>query len=115
MVPRRRLSKPTLSRTRQADPGAGRIRSSPPEQRSRACAAAARLPLVNIHDRVQQLERLLLGTLERVAPDDRTEPATGVDLAHVADELFVGFPGSARENHDAPPVECRLNDVLHAS
>src|SRR5215471_12648815 len=89
--------------------GQARFEGSPPEQGGRRC-----LSLVDIHYRAQQLECLLLGTLERIAPDDRTEPATGVDLAHVADELLVGLSGSARENHDAPPVECRLNDVLDA-
>src|SRR5215472_7575737 len=90
------------------------VLASSPEQESGG-ADVARLPLVDIHDRVEQLERLLLGTLERIAPDDRAEPAPGVDLAHVAYELLVGLPGSARENHDAPPVECGLNNMLHAS
>src|SRR5438309_7110946 len=71
-------------------------------------------PRVDAHDRREELERLGLLPLERVAPDDRAEAAAVADGAHLVEDRLVLVGGAAREDHDAPAVEGGLDYVAHA-
>src|SRR5208283_5753530 len=69
---------------------------------------------VNVDDLAEQRDRFGLRTLKAVAADDRAVTAAGLDSADGIQQRVVGFLGAARENHDAPAVEGRLDDVLDA-
>src|SRR5438128_9025207 len=71
-------------------------------------------PRVDPHHRRQELERLGLLPLERVASDDGAEAAAVADGAHLVEDRLVLVGGAAREDHDAPAVEGGLDHVAHA-
>src|SRR5213594_383344 len=69
---------------------------------------------VDTHHGAQELERVGLLPLKRVASDDGAEPAAVANRAHLVEHLVVLGGGAAREDHDAPAVERGLHDVAHA-
>src|SRR5262249_1927786 len=71
-------------------------------------------PRVDAHDRREELQRLWLLPLERVASDDRAEAAAIADGADLVEDLLVLGGGAARENDGAAAVEGRLHDVPDA-
>src|SRR5919108_2880169 len=69
---------------------------------------------VESHHGAEELQRVGLLSLERVAPDDRPEPAAVADGADLIEDLVILRRGAAGEDDDAPAVERRLHDVAHA-
>src|SRR5437867_2685593 len=79
------------------------------------CRVLGSFPSVDRHNAAQKLERLRPSPLEGVSADDRPEAAAVADGAGlVHDLLVVVLLGSAREDHDPPAVERRLDHVADA-
>src|SRR6266542_787296 len=71
--------------------------------------------LVDFNDAVQQVQRVLERTLERISSDDGAKTAA---IANLPDFLknggLVVVDGAAGENDDTPPVKGALHHVPHA-
>src|SRR5262249_52161384 len=67
--------------------------------------------LVDVHHVPQQLERLVLRALERVATDDRTEAAAVADRLDLLENRLAVLGLTAGEDHNPMPVEGGLHDV----
>ncbi len=72
------------------------------------------LPGIDLHDLAEELDGLGLGTLERIAADDRTEPAAGLDAANLVEQSRILGMFAAREDDDAAPAERALHHMLDA-
>src|SRR5438067_1526706 len=69
---------------------------------------------IDVHDLVQQRDRLALGSLERVAADNRAEAAALSDAADLGQHIVGALGLATREDHYAAAVEGRLHHVPHA-
>src|SRR5207249_3556811 len=78
-----------------------------------ACAPSLGLPRVDVHDRLEELDRLLARPLEGVAPDDRSEAAAVPDAPDLVEDRGGVLRLPAGEDHDAPAVEGALHHVPH--
>ena len=69
--------------------------------------------LVQTHDGRKEFQCFWLLPLERVPADDRAESTTIADRAHFGEDLLISGSGSARENDDAAPSKCALDNVAY--
>jgi IstB-like ATP binding protein len=70
---------------------------------------------VYFHEGVKHPERVLFSTLERVAADNRPEPASGIDRADLVEQLVVVEDrGAAGEDHNPPAGESAIDDMPDA-
>src|SRR5579864_9336711 len=69
---------------------------------------------VDRHDLAEQLDCLVVRTLERVASDDRAETAAIMDALDLRQQLLVAHGRAAGEDHDALAIERTLHHVADA-
>src|SRR6266496_2637249 len=69
---------------------------------------------VDLHDVREQLQRLLLRTLEGVAPHDGPEGAAVLDPLDLLQDVLRALRLAAREDHDAAAAERALHHVADA-
>src|SRR5271154_4572378 len=72
------------------------------------------LPLKDLDDAVQHVERFRFWPLKGVAPDDRAVGAAGIDRPYLTQDAAEVLGFAAGEDDDALAVEGRLHDVTDA-
>src|SRR6185437_14409068 len=70
---------------------------------------------MNCDHAVEQLERFVMRSLERVAADDRAVAAATMDASHLSKHRRIITRRTAREDHEAPTIERRLHDMFNAA
>ena len=66
---------------------------------------------VKVHNRIEKFQRVRLGPLERVAPDDRAKTATVTNRPDLAKYLVIPSGRTTGKNHDTPAIEARLDHM----